>query len=296
MKAHLAILSANLIFGVNYALVKYITAGYIQPYGLNVIRVGVSLFLLWSLFLLGKRERWGIQKKHLGLFVVCALTGVFINQTLFIKGMSMTTSIHASLLTLASPIFITIIASWMGLEKMSWLKAIGLVAGISGAVVLTLQKESSGSSNNVMLGDLFVIINAISYAFYMVMVKPLMVEYGPLNVIRWVFTIGFLFTLPFGWNQFSAIDWSIFPVQAYAATAGIVIGATFLAYLFNLYGIHHLGASVTGSYIYTQPVFAALVAIIFMGESYTWIKGIAALLIVAGVLLVSGRNFLPKKK
>ena len=84
-------------------------------------------------------------------------------------------------------------------------------------------------------------------------------------------------------------------MQAYAATAGIVIGATFLAYLFNLYGIHHLGASVTGSYIYTQPVFAALVAIFFMGESYTWIKGIAALLIVAGVLLVSGRKFFPKK-
>jgi drug/metabolite transporter (DMT)-like permease len=183
----------------------------------------------------------------------------------------------------------------MGLEKMSLLKGLGLLAGISGAVLLTLQKESSGNSSNVLLGDVLVMINAISYAFYMVMVKPLMVEYGPLNVIRWVFTIGFLFTLPFGWSQFNAIEWSTFSMQAYAATAGIVIGATFLAYLFNLYGIHKLGASVTGSYIYTQPVFAALVAIYFMGESYTWIKGVSALLIIAGVLLVSGKNLFRKK-
>jgi hypothetical protein len=247
------------------------------------------------MFFKDKKGSWGIRKEHVGLFIVCALTGVFINQTLFIKGMSMTTSIHASLLTLVSPIFITIIAAWMGLEKMSLVKVIGLLIGISGAVLLTLQKEGISNSTEIMWGDIFVMINAVSYAFYMVIVKPLMKEYGPIHVIRWVFSIGFLFTLPFGWSQFNSIDWSSFTWQAFTITAGIAIGATFIAYLFNLYGIHKLGSSVTGSYIYTQPIFAAIVAIALLGEKLSWIKGVAAMLIILGLLLVSAKDIFKKK-
>lgn len=285
-KSHLAVLSANLLFGINFSTVQYITKRFIGPFGLNVIRVGVSTLLLWILWMFSSTKA-GIRKEHIGRFILCAITGVVINQALFIKGLSMTLSIHASLLILVTPVFISIVAAWVGTEPMNLFKAGGLITAISGAVMLALQRDHTGTAESVLWGDIFIIINAISYAVYFVLVKPLMLAYNPVHVTRWVFTIGLVFTLLIGWNQFSVIPWSGFGWKEYAATGFIVIGATFLAYLFNLYGIHHLGASITGTYIYTQPVFASLIAVLVLNETFGWYKFIAAALIISGVMLVS---------
>ena len=288
-KAHAAVLAANLIFGINFSAVQYITRKFIEPFGLNVIRVGVSTILLWLLIFFSETKA-GIQKKHLGRFILCAITGVVINQMLFIKGLSMTLSIHASLLILATPIFITFVAAWVGTEPLNQWKVLGLITGVSGAVLLALERNQGGSASDILWGDIFVVINAISYAFYFVLVKPLMSAYNPVHVIRWVFTISLIFVIPIGWGQFSAIQWSSFGWEAYTATGFIVVGATFFAYLFNLYGIHQLGAGITGTYIYTQPIFASLIAVFILNEQFTALKIIAAGLIVGGVLLVNKKR------
>lgn len=288
-KAHAAVLSANLLFGINFSAVQFITRKEIGPFGLNIIRVGVSTALLW-LLLLFSRNSAGIQRKHTGRFILCSLTGVVINQMLFIKGLSMTLSIHAALLILVTPIFITCVAAVAGNERLSPGKLAGLIAGVSGAVMLVLDKPRGGNSSSILWGDLFIIINAISYAFYFVLVKPLMAVYRPVHVIRWVFTFSLLLVIPIGCNEFSVIEWSGFGWKEYLATGFIVIGATFFAYLFNLYGIHRLGASITGTYIYTQPIFASIIAILFLGEVFTLHKALAALLIIAGVYLVSKKS------
>ncbi|RYY96081.1 MAG: EamA family transporter, partial [Chitinophagaceae bacterium] len=72
-----------------------------------------------------------------------------------------------------------------------------------------------------------------------------------------------------------------------AALAAIVLTGTFLAYAFNAFGIRQLGAGVAGAYIYTQPVFAVLIATLLLGEQFSWQKAGAALLIFAGVFLVN---------
>jgi drug/metabolite transporter (DMT)-like permease len=57
-----------------------------------------------------------------------------------------------------------------------------------------------------------------------------------------------------------------------------------------MYGIQHIGPSMTGSYIYTQPVFAAIIAVVFLGEAFNWQKALAAMLIIVGVILVNKRT------
>ena len=120
-----------------------------------------------------------------------------------------------------------------------------------------------------------------------------MKRYSAVHIIRWVFTIGMLFMIPYGWNAFASTQWQNFTAGDWLCFAFVISGATFFAYLFNIYGISVIGASATGSYIYTQPVFAAIIAMIFTGETYDWIKLIAALLIFNGVYMV---NYKPKSK
>lgn len=285
-RAHAAVLGANLIFGANYAIVKYITPSVIHPFALNVVRILVSLIMFWFLFLF-KPGKTLIRKEHIPRFIFCALTGVVINQILFIKGLSLTTSIHSSLLSLGTPIFITIIAAWLLHEGFTWQKGLGLTCGIGGAAMLVLMKDSTHQGPDMLLGDLFILINAISYSFYLVMVRPLMAAYSGIQVLRWVFTIGALIIIPVGLNDFYHTDWSVFNPSQWAALAFVAVGATFVAYLLNVYGISIIGASATGSYIYTQPVFAAIIAMVFAGEYFSFVKLIAAALIFTGVFLVN---------
>jgi drug/metabolite transporter (DMT)-like permease len=285
--AHTALFFTNVFFAINLTAVKHLTNLQLaKPFGINVVRVGISVFLFWILYLL-KPVNIKIEKSDRKRLWLCSIAGIAINQLFFLKGLSLTYPIHAALLLLITPILIVFIAAWILKEGLGLLKIAGLALGVLGALVLILAKDTSGNGDNVPLGDLFIIINAVSYTIYFILVKPLMLKYNPIVILRWVFTIGLVLVLPFGWGEFTQIPWERYTAIDFITMGLIVISGTFFAYLFNLYGIQILGASVAGSYIYTQPVFAALIAMLFLHEELALYKIIAALLIFGGVYLAN---------
>jgi drug/metabolite transporter (DMT)-like permease len=294
-KAYLAVIAANLIFAINYSVVKYVTPQFIHPFSLNVVRILVSILFFWILYLL-KPSKASIQKKHIPRFIACAITGSTINQLFFIKGVSLTTPIHSSLLSLSTPIFISIIAAWLIKEGLNLLKILGLAFGVGGALMLVLLKDNNHTGSNVLLGDIMVLVNAVSYAFYLVLVRPLMASYSPVHVLRWVFTFGSLFIIPFGITEFLATNFAVLNLAQWIAIGFISVGATCLAYLFNVYGISIIGSSATGSFIYTQPLFTAAIAIVFTGEHFSWIKAVATILIFTGVYLANFKKTVPMNR
>ncbi len=159
--------------------------------------------------------------------------------------------------------------------------------GIAGATILITARDNSANPSDVVWGDILIIINAVSYTFYFILVKPLMKNYNPVTVIRMIFTIGLFFILPFCWKEFTEIPWKTYTLQEYIILATIVLGGTFCAYLFNLYGIKKLGASIAGAYIYSQPFFAAAIAMIFLNEPLSMYKLLAAAFIFTGVYLAT---------
>lgn len=286
-RAHIALLSTQLFFAINFSAIKYLTGeGFTGPFGLNLVRVIFAVLLFWILFLF-RPHKIHIRKQHIWRFVLSAIAGIAVNQMLFVKGLSMTHSIHAALLMLTTPIMISFFAAWILKESLSAIKMAGLILGVSGAVLLITAGKHAGNADDVWLGDLLVIINAISYSFYFILVKPLMAEYESIDVLRIVFTLGFFFMLPFCWEEFSKINWLSFTPAAAGNLFLVVFCGTFLAYLFNIYGLRVLGASIAGAYIYFQPVLASLIAMVFMGESLHYYKILSALMIFAGVYLVN---------
>ena len=288
-KAHGAILIANFFFGAGVAAVKHITPIMMPPFAVNVSRVCVALLLFW-LLLLFKPSRIGIDKKDIPRFLICGLCGVSVNQIFFIKGASLSSPIHVSLLALSTPIAITIIAAWLLKESLTRNKILGLLLGISGAATLIFSRASNAVGNDMLLGDVFIILNAVSYAFYLVLVRPLMANYSPVHVIRWVFAFGALLIIPLGFNDFMSTNWSAFEPSHWFSLAFVVIGATFIAYLFIVYGISKLGATLTGAYVYTQPVFATITAMLLFNEKLSFVKILAAILIFSGVFLANKKR------
>src|SRR6476646_3867052 len=111
-RAHLAVLGTNLFFAANYSLVKMISPSLVGPFALNIFRVGGSLVFFWALRPFDK-ESIPLRKQDLPRFLWCAVTGVALNQMLFVKGLTLTSTIHASLLILATPLVVTFFALWV---------------------------------------------------------------------------------------------------------------------------------------------------------------------------------------
>ncbi|MEP6616924.1 MAG: DMT family transporter [Ginsengibacter sp.] len=289
-RAHIGLLATNLFFAINLSAIKYFTGHHFaEPYGLNVVRIGVSVMLFWILFLF-RGEKQKIRRSDVGRFLLCSLTALAINQMLFMKGLSYTWSIHASLLLLISPILITVVASWLLKEKITTFRIAGLLLGITGALILVSGGDNSGSGNNVIKGDILVILSTVSYTLYFILVKPLMKNYDPLDVMRWVFTFGLVMILPLGWSELTNITWPLFGFRDYLLLFILIVPGTFLAYVFNAYGIKNLGASIAGAYIYSQPVFAVMIAMIFLKEHLEPYKIAGGIIIFCGVYLADKKS------
>jgi drug/metabolite transporter (DMT)-like permease len=286
-QAHITLLLTNLFFAVNLSAVKHFTNGQlVKPFGINVIGVGASVILFWLLYIF-KPTYLFIEKKDRWRLIWCALTGIAINQLLFLKGLSLTYPVHASLLMLTTPILIVLVSGWLLKQKTGLKKIIGLVSGVSGAALLILFNTNGTEKRNIIFGDLLILINAASYTIYFIIVKPLMNKYDTLIIIRWIFTAGFLMVLPFGWTEFAEINWQQFGLTEIILMTTVAVAGTFLAYLFNIYGIKVLGASAAGFYIYTQPFFATFISMTFLGEGLQSYKILAAILIFTGVYLAN---------
>ena len=289
--AHLALLGTQLFFAINYTSIKYlINHQLFKPFGLNLVRVIVAATLFSVIRFWRRKVTTKIEQEDLWRFFLCALTGIAINQLLFVKGLSLTYSMHASFLMLTTPIMITLIAAWWLKERLGIGRLIGLSLGIIGSVLLINSGKQQAEVSDPFWGDILVAINAVSYSLYFVLVKPLMKKYDALSVLQIIFTLGFFLMLPFCWSEFSVIAWEKMEVFGWLNLSLVTIGGTFFAYLLNIYGLKHLGASAAGGYIYIQPVMTVILAAIFLHEHLDKERIMAAFLIFLGVYLTIKQN------
>lgn len=290
--AHLALLLVNMLYGANYLVAKGLMPHVIGPSGFIVLRVvgATSLFLIWKSFIKEK-----VAKSDLLRLAACGLFGVAVNQLLFFNGLSITSPINASIIMTSNPILVLVIASVILKERITKLKLSGVILGATGAIVLIVASDRGIGSGSSVLGDTMCLINAISYGVYLVMVKPLMAKYSPITVISYVFMFGLLVVLPVGMPQFLEISWNTITQSQWIGIAYVVIATTFLVYLLNIFALKHVSASVASSYIYLQPVMAALFGLLFHyfftgfpdPGAITPLKIVCTLAIFTGVYLVS---------
>jgi len=276
----------QLLYGFNYTLAKTVmNENYIKPFGFVLLRVigATALFWLMSLFL--PKEK--IERKDFKTIFFAAVFGVFVNMLLFLKGLEFTSPIHASTIMTITPIVILVLSVFILKERITQLKILGIAIGFIGALALTLYGKSARIADNIPLGNLMIFLNAVSYSIYVILVKKLTEKYHPFTFIKWLFLFGLILVTPFGFNELSDVKWISFTPYITFSVVFVVIGATFLTYLFNPWAISKLKASTVGIFIYLQPVIAGLFAIASGADFIDAIKISAILLIFLGVYFVT---------
>jgi drug/metabolite transporter (DMT)-like permease len=292
--AHLALFAVALIYSANYLIAKWVMPNPIGPNAFIVLRVTGAL----ALFLLVSFKFLELPKlRDLPIFLFCGLTGVATNQLFFFNGLSLTTPVNASIIMCTNPILVAILY-FIGKKKFpSILTTTGILLGSIGALGIILLRAPFEASAEYLKGDLYILINSLSYGLYLVTAPRLMKKYKPITVVTWVFACGLLFILPIGYSDASAIPWETLTPLHWMSLAFIVVAVTFLTYLLNIYALSKVSPTVTSAYIYLQPLLAGVFAFLFAGignqdhtGSITFEKILFALLIFAGVYLVGKRN------
>ncbi|MES2800241.1 MAG: DMT family transporter [Bacteroidota bacterium] len=293
LKAHIALFLVNALYGAGHIIAKGVMPDYLSPNVFILLRVTGATILFWILYLLFSREK--IDRKDVLLLAFCGLFGVAINQLFFFNGLNLSSSVNSGIIMTVNPILVVILSFFVLKEKLTSFKIFGILLGATGAILLTLSSGRHG--NSTLLGDTFLFINALSYAVYLIISKPLMKKYSPLTVVTYVFTFGLLFVLvfPLTIQELGVTDFSIIPEAAWWKIVYIILGVTFFTYLLTMYGLKYLSASISSSYIFFQPVllilFIFLLSFFNISEDYshtiTADKFIYMGLIFGGVYLVS---------
>lgn len=281
---HPVLLTVGLIYGGTYVIAKLATPEHIPPFAFIILRVFFAALLFITIGFFGHKER--IRSADFPRLLLCTIFGVWLNQTLFIKGLSMTSPISSSVIMTTNPIIVLLLSALLLGEKVTWLKSLGIGLGLIGALLL-VGRNGLDFGNSSFVGDVFILLNATSYGIYLVLVKPLMLKYHPMTIMKWAFLMANIFVIPLGWNDLMTVNWSALPPVAWYSVLFVVLGTTMLAYLLNALALKHVNPSLVGTYIYVQPVFAALVSVVFLEERPSWPMLFSSLLIFTGVYFVS---------
>lgn len=296
-KRTLAVIGATIvsvIYGLTFTIAKDVMPKYVDAYGFIIMRVGGATILFWLVWLLSRnsaaiREEQIDSKDYLRI-IAAAFFGVALNMLSFFKGLSLTSPISASVLMVSTPIIVLILSAIILKERMRKRMVFGIILGLIGTAFLILYGKSSENATNPTLGNFLVFVNAASYGLYLVIVKKLMQKYNPFNFAKWIYLIGFIMVLPFGWSQFQVVDWALLPMDIYWKIGFVVVFSTFGTYMLNLLSMRELKPTTVAVFVYLQPVFATIFAISLGKDELTLVKIISAILIFTGVYLVTQKK------
>ena len=288
--ALIAAFGATTIYGMNHTIAKVVMPHYIGPFGFIMLRVVGACILFWLVSFFMPKET--IEKKDFLKITITAFFGMCINMLMFFKGLQLSTPINSGVIVTLTPIIILVLSATFLKERLTLLKVLGIILGFIGAILLIIYGNTIKAINapNVSLGNIMLLINAISFGTYLVMVKSLTKKYSTVTLMKWMFLLGVFYTFPFTINEFMEVSWNSLPFEAIWRMSFVVLGTTFLTYMLNVYALKTLPATTIGAFTYLQPIITIVYAVITGNDILDSVKILACGLVFLGVYLVSKKR------
>jgi drug/metabolite transporter (DMT)-like permease len=286
---HVALFMVQVMFGT-WPIFGKIALRAIPPTALVAFRVAGGAIAFLILQKLTRRAERNFTRKDYARLLLYSLLGVVLNQFLFVKGLSYTTVINATLLGTTIPVFTLLVCLFLGLDKISLRRIFGITLAAAGVIYLVDPLRASFSADTT-LGNLLIVANSFSYGAYIAISKDILKRHGALVVITWIFIFGSFMTLPFGaWSVAQTGSLENAGALIWLTVLYIILVPTVGAYYLNAWALSRVAPSTVAVYIYLQPLIAFALAPLLLNEPLNGRTWIAALLIFAGVAIVSRRS------
>lgn len=284
-RGHLALVVTQVCFGL-FPLFGLTAMREFEPFAVAAWRMGFGGVVLMAIAVAVHRRRVWVGWRELPRFLLLSFLGVMLNQALFVQGLSRSTSTNAGLVMCLIPVFTFILAAVFRMEVLQPVRVFGVLLSLAGGVVW-FRAEDPQLVDQYLVGNLLMATNALSYAGYLVLSKPVALRHPPLVILGWVYFLS-LVCLPFFLSEVSLVPDGV-STRGWLSLAAVLAFPTFLGYLLNLFALERLRASTAAIYIYLQPLIAATAGAVLLGERLTPAVGAAAGLIFVGIWLVARR-------
>ena len=288
VKGHVATALAYVIFGLNIVFCKDIAScGIVSPIVLYTLRAIGAAALFWAISLIGPREK--VARKDLPAIAAASFIGMFVPQLSFLGACTMTSAIDISIMSTLSPIFTMFIAAIVVKEPITLKKAGGVTVSFIGVIFLIFNSvvKDNGISQSSPVGIALMILNALSFAAYLGIFRPLISRYSVVTFMKWVFLFAIVMSLPFSARGLFTTEFGAIPSKVLWEIGFLIFFATFVAYFLIPIGQKHIRPTLVSLYSYLQPIIAAAIAIATGMDSLTWQKILATVLVVGGVIVVN---------
>jgi drug/metabolite transporter (DMT)-like permease len=288
IKGHILILMANVLFAVNIPISKSLIPSHVTPEALTLLRIVFGCVLFWITSLFVKNEK--VALKDLGLLFLCSVCGIAFNQSLFMAGLNLTSPVDASIIATAGPIYVMLLAALILKEPITGQKALGVLLGVAGAVMLILSSAQGENQEGGLGGNLRIVFSNLLYSIYVVLSRPLSQRYSAITIMKWMFLFSAVILIPFLYKPVleapafhrETLDWTELASIGYVLLLG-----TFIPYLMIPMSLKRLRPTTVSMYNYIQPIVASLLAV-FVGQgSFSIGKLLSAALVFLGVYLVT---------
>ncbi|WP_373722354.1 DMT family transporter [Bacteroides heparinolyticus] len=283
IQGHLFALSANILWGLMAPIGKSALTEF-SPLSVTTFRMVGAAACFWLLSLFCKREQ--VDHRDLLKMFFAALFALVFNQGVYIFGLSMTSPINASIVTTTLPIVTMVVAAIYLKEPVTNKKVLGIFVGALGALILITSSRAAANGNGSIFGDLLCLAAQISFSIYLTVFKGLSQRYSPITLNKWMFVYASICYIPFSYRDVTAIEWSGISASALLQVGYVVVGGSFLAYIFIMSAQRLLRPTVVSMYNYMQPIVASTVAIILGLGVFSPEKGVAIALVFLGVYIV----------
>ena len=277
-------LAAVVMWGLNFILIK-VALRDMTPGGFN----GLRLILTSAIFLVlmaASGEGLRFERGDLLKLAAVGIVGNGLYQIMFIRGVSLTSASNTSLILSTSPLFVALLGAVLRIERIHWAAWLGIMISFGG-LYLVIAGRAGGLdfASGHFQGDLSIFCAAVFWASYTVFSKPFLERMSPLKFSAVTVWAGTLVYVPYAAKDVLAVRWAAFTALdglliLLSALFGFVIG-----YLIWYNSVRKVGNSKTAIYNNLTPVFTALFAALFLGESFRLPQIAGAAVILAGVFL-----------
>ena len=288
---HAALFCVSLLFGANYIVAK-VAMREITPLDLVMFRASATAAILFVALRLRSRTVAPpkLSTADFGQLFLYSLLGVSVNQLCFLQGLSRTTATNASIMLVSIPILTLAFAVMLRRERATLTGVLGIVIGLTGALLLIIPRGGVDLSSRATVGNLFLLAGGASYAMYLVLTRGLLARHEPLRVISWVFLFSTLTVVPFGASGMHELLNSGISAAGWASIAYAIVGGTVIPYMLNNWALVRAKSSLVAVYVLLQPLIAGSLGRIFLHEQLAPNTAIAAVLVVGGVVLSGWRR------